>query len=126
MPTNFLKRRNILKSANALDLVPVTSVKYELTENNLVKLIVPRFQNKLLEKIFVGRKLKPEFKVTLDETGSLAWLAIDGLRNIEAIIEVIKTNFESKEIKLNDAENRTLAFITRLYQEEYIIFSQLQ
>jgi hypothetical protein len=98
MPFNFFKRRNILKSANALDLIPVPSVKYELTENNLVKLIVPRFQNTLLKKLFIGRKLKPEFKVTLDEIGSRVWLAIDGHRNIEAIIEVVKPNFESKEI----------------------------
>jgi hypothetical protein len=125
MSLNFFRRRNILKSANALDLVPIRLVKCELTDLKLVNLIVPRFQNELLKKIFTGRKLKPEFKVTLDEIGSYVWLAIDGQKNIETIIKEIKLNYEPIGFTLHDADNRVIAFFTRLYQEDYITFSQI-
>jgi hypothetical protein len=126
MSVNFLKRRNILKSANALDLIPIILIKYELAENNLVKLIVPRFQNKLLKKIFHSNKLKPEFKVTLDEIGSIVWLTIDGQKNIETIIEKMIEHFQNKGSEVNSPENRVIAFLTMLYQEDYITFRQLE
>jgi hypothetical protein len=125
MPVNFFKRRNILKSANALDLIPVLLVKYNLVDKNQIKLIVPRFQNKLLKRFIIGKKLKPEFNVTLDEIGSSVCLAMNSQKNIEKIITEVKKNFEPDGSALNDFENRTIAFIARLYQEGFITFNQL-
>jgi len=118
MGKGFFKKRKILKSANLLDLIPVHLVQHELYDNGKVKLLVPRFKQKWLQGVFTGKRKSPEFKISLDEIGSLVWLAIDSNKPVAQIIK----NLEKSE---NSIEERVSAFLTRLYQEDLITFKQL-
>lgn len=125
MLINFWKRRKILRSINALDLVPIPLVMHEITEDGRIKLLIPRFRNKLLQQLFTRQHLSPEFKVSLDETGSKVWLLIDGGKNAGEITDALIKIYESKGLKFDSVEERVVAFITRLYQEDYISFRQI-
>ena len=123
---SFWKRRKFLKSINALDLVPIPLVRHELTSEGLVKLIIPRFKNKILIQLFTGNRRSPEFKISLDEIGSHVWMLIDGEKSAgEIAVELLKI-FENKGLKLDSPEERVVAFISRLYQEDYISFRQVK
>jgi hypothetical protein len=122
----FFKRRRFLKTVNALELVPVTLVRFETNEECRVKLYVPRFANKILQNLFTGKRLTPEFTVSLDETGSMVWLLIDGQRSVGEISAGLKKNFENKDQLFESAEERIVAYISKLYEEDYITFAQLK
>jgi hypothetical protein len=125
MSFGFWKRRKFLKSVNALDLVPVPLVRHELTSEGLVKLLIPRFRNKILLHLFTGNRLSTEFKISLDETGSHVWMLIDGKKPAGKIAAELKKIFENKGLKLDSSEERVVAFISRLYQEDYVSFRQV-
>ncbi len=125
MPTGFWKRRKILKTINALDLVPVPLVKHLVTEEGRVKLLIPRISNKLLQQLLTGKHLSPEFKITLDEIGSKVWLLIDGNKTVAELASSIIITHEEKGLQMDSVEERVVAFITRLYQEDYISFRQI-
>ena len=119
---NFLKRRKFLKSANALDLVPVPIVKHELNEEGFVKLLIPRFQNKFLKNFFIGNNRSNEFKISLDEIGSFVWLSIDGHKTTGDITEELRNLLEIKNLRSDSIEERVVAFISKLYREKYVTF----
>jgi hypothetical protein len=126
MPQSFFARRKILKNINSLDLVPIALVEHEILENNKVKLIIPRFSKFWLEKIFTGKKISRTFRISLDETGSQVWLLIDGVKNVADIVAQQEAIFASNNQKIDGIAERTSGFISRLYQEEYITFKQLE
>lgn len=121
----FWEKRKILKSINALDLIPVILVKFETDNENKVKLLIPRFSINFFYQIFKGKHLSPEYKVSLDETGSRVWLLINGNRTIGEISVEIINNYKSGNFFLEKIEERITAFISKMYQEEYITFRQL-
>lgn len=117
----FLKEKKKLKSVNSLDLIPVSLVKYEMVENGKIKLIVPRFKNKILLNIFTGKRISAYFKVSLDETGSKIWLLIDGEKSVDEISKKLDLSGNEKE----NRDEQLTAFITKLYREGFITFHQL-
>jgi hypothetical protein len=125
MPASFFNRRKILKSTNTLDLVPVKLVSHETIDNEKIKLLIPRFSQKWLQLLFTGKKKSKEFRISLDETGSMVWLCIDGETSVGAIANQIKQNLLIHNISDHNIDERISIFISRLYQEEYITFKQL-
>jgi hypothetical protein len=122
----FFKRRKILLATNGLDLVPIALVQHEINEDGKLKLIIPRFQNKLLESIFTGKKKGKFYRISLDNIGAEVWKLIDGHRTIGEISEILaKTNHENN-IPFEEGEKRVVAFVTRLYQERYLSFRQFE
>ena len=126
MPVSYFTRRKILKTTNTLDLIPIALVKHETLENGKIKLIIPRFSSKILAQIFTGKKKSTQFRISLDETGSNVWLCIDGEKSVSEIITELIPILISKNLSIEVIEERVSAFISRLYQEEYITFKQLQ
>jgi len=122
MPIGFWKNKKFLKSVNALDLVPFPLVKHIISEGGCVKLLIPRFRYKIFQQLFTGNRLSPEFKISLDETGSHVWLLIDGQKPAGEIASELVKIFELRGLKLDSSEERVVAFISKLYQEDYISF----
>jgi hypothetical protein len=54
---NYFQRRKLLKQINSLELVPVAIVPFEESEGT-VKLIVPKFSNQILTRMFVIKDKK--------------------------------------------------------------------
>ncbi len=119
---NFFQRRKILKSTNAYDLIPIRRCEHTLEENGLVTILVPKFRNEKIAKFMLGRRGKYIF-IHLDETGTFVWLAIDGISSIHALSEKLQLHFEET---LEQAGSRVNKFMSRLYEERYITFKQLE
>lgn len=126
MPKSFFARRKILKSISTLELIPIALVSHEKTDNNKIKLLISRFSRKWLQFMFTGEKRSKEFRISLDETGSSIWLLIDGTRTVEAIVNKLNADMTNKSLSVENLEQRVSIFISRLYQEEYITFKQLE
>jgi hypothetical protein len=127
MSMSFLysKQLKILKTTNVLELVPVKTVEYEVSAEGRVSLIIPRFRNTLLIKMFTGERIGRNFRFMLDETGSQVWLNIEGTKNIETILNETREYFELRGIPFENAEERIAAFFNRLYREDCVSFKQL-
>ena len=125
MPKSFFARRKILKSLNTLELIPITLVSHENTDENKIKLLIPRFSQKWLQNIFTGKKKSTEFRISLDEIGSSIWLLIDSTKTVETIVNQLHSEMQYKNLSVEGLEQRVSIFISRLYQEEYITFKQL-
>ena len=104
-----------------MDLIPVRLVQYEIAENERIKLIVPRFKNRVLINIFTGKRISKNFRITLDAIGSKIWIAIDGIESVEEISKKFNYSGEKKD----DFDQQLTAFITKLYREGFITFNQL-
>jgi hypothetical protein len=121
----FRTHRKRLKSVNVLDLIPVATVSQEVTNEGRVNLIIPRFNYNFLLKIFTGAHIRRDFRMLLDETGSLVWLRINGLRTVGIISNEMTEHYRLKSISFDNAEERISKFIIQLYNEGCISFSNL-
>jgi len=116
---NFFQRRRFLKSSNLLDLVPVRLVKYEATEENKVDLKVPKFRNEKFARWFIPSRKPIHITIHLDQQGSAVWLAMDGQRNVQEIVDLLQETLGA------DTEKRIAQFCTKLYDGRYITFRQI-
>jgi hypothetical protein len=122
MKLNFFVRRHILKHTSALDLIPVRRCQHEMEENGKVTILVPKFRNEKVANFMLGKR--PRYiKIHLDENGSAVWLEINGVKDIRTICENIRLKLGEEFAQL---EKRTNKFMTRLYEERYITFRQLE
>ena len=119
---NIFQRRKILKNENALDLVPVRRRKHELDEEDMVKLVVPKFGKQWMQRFFIAPAGKKTVNIQLDEMGSAVWLRIDGEKTVEEIAGELVSNYPDTE----EAQDRVLSFISMLYEQRYITFRQLE
>ena len=80
---------------NLLDMVPVHNSKWvSQTENKeLLRLFKPRFDTKLGKRVGKKLKIKPTYKINLDEYGTAIWRLCDGKLTVREIGEMLKTQF---------------------------------
>jgi hypothetical protein len=122
MPLSFKERKKILKSVNTLDLTPIKLYSEQLSEDELVIVIVPKFKNKIAVK-FISPNLKSDhFKIKLDKFGSVVWKSMNGKTKVEQIIKNLNKKF-GDEIK--EADKRTTKYIFQLYQQGFISFKEI-
>jgi hypothetical protein len=119
---NFFERRKVFKNTNALDLVPIRKVEHQIEEGGNITIIIPKFRNDKFAKFALGNRKRHIF-IHLDEIGTFTWLLIDGISNIRVISEKLKDHFGES---LLESEQRVNKFMSRLYQERYITFRQLE
>jgi hypothetical protein len=119
---NFFRRRAILKKANFLELHPVRIVPEEISENNLVTILMPRFISNFA-KAFIVPKLKSQYiKIKLDAVGSTTWLLIDGIKNVAEIAALLHQQLEDTS---DSVEKRLTQFLTMLYEQRFISFTEI-
>ena len=100
-----------------LNLIPFRIVNFELKDERVV-LLLPKFQSKILLKIFPGLK-NLFFKVKLDPLASKVWQLIDDKSNLSLLLENVKNSIAD-----NNIEERTLKFIFQLYHHKFIILKE--
>jgi len=122
MRLSFSERRKILKAANYLELTPLRLKGEEITEENLVNIIIPKFQNKFAARFVVPYMKSPIIKLKLDELGSAAWMLIDGKRKVAEIAQLLLEKFGDKIEPVNE---RLTKFLTGLYEQQFIIFQEI-
>jgi hypothetical protein len=138
---NFFQRRSILKNANCLNLRPVRIVKEEITDDGRVTTLFPKFTSKLAQKYIVPRLKFPYVKIKLDELGSAAWLLMDGNASVGEISKKLEDKFNAQtcehccfnqqecdkkaQLGTSEIEERLVKFISMLYEEKLISFTEL-
>lgn len=123
MLSNFMKRRRVLKGANLLELTPIKKYEFEINEDELVTILVPKFTNKFLSDNLMPRLKKPHMRVKLDKFGSALWLIIDGNKTVSAVGESLVQKFGED---IQPVEERLSKFITVLYEQRFITFNELK
>ncbi len=120
---NIFSRRKILKSTNALDLIPLRAVGHTEEEGRVI-LFVPKFTGRFIHTLFpVTEKLF--FRIRLDDNGTKVWNAVDGIRSTAEIAELLMPSDDPEMKTLTDHQDRLLKFISTLYEREYISFRQI-
>jgi hypothetical protein len=120
---NYLQRRKVLKTINALDLIPVYYRGYEIEKGRVV-VLVPKFKSSVYHRFF-PRTQKLFYRIKLDELGSASWEAIDGSRNVKEIAQVINESGKFEKEKITDMEDRLNKFMTMLYERRFVSFRQI-
>jgi hypothetical protein len=120
---NFFERRKVLLNTNLLDLIPIRKQDHETTDDGKVNIIVQKFRNKFWSNFCVPKSRRPFFKVKLDEIGSVTWLSIDGQKNVHELCTELEQKLGER---ITPVEKRLSKFITRLYEQRYITFKQIE
>jgi hypothetical protein len=102
---------------NLLELKPRRNLRWEMRENGLVTLIVPKFKNKYLVRWFVPMLAKPNIKVKLDEFGSFVWNKCDGGTTVEKIGEEMAQRFGEP---LGSLYERIGRFVAKLSHDKFL------
>ncbi len=116
-----LRRRQFLQNTNAGTLTPVTLIKHTTDEKGMVTLLVPKFNNQRITKALEKNNKHLRMHLELDEMGSFVWKHIDNQTNVHNIIIHFKKIFPDT----NQAEQRIITFITKMYHEKWITFKEL-
>lgn len=118
----FFKRRKILKNANFLELHPIVRYRWEATEQDLVNVFIPKFEQSFWNFLVPRRMLNHHFTLHLDELGSATWKLMDGTRTVATICEMLTGQFGEK---IQPAQERTTKYMAQLYQRDLISFNEI-
>ena len=108
---------------NLLDLVPRRIVEHEIDEAHLVTVLMPRFKNRFMKRLFEPRHKSPFIKINLDEIGSEVWLLCDGARTIGEISALMREKFNERIEPCND---RLAVFFRQLEQAHFVSYTNLE
>ena len=120
---NRFQRKQFLKQANLLDLVPVRLNAHNEELDGKLAILVPKFKSSILSKMLVPNSKSKNIKVRLDSIGSLVWLSINGTRTV---IEISQDVAQSVGEQTSELESRIHQFILSLYDQRFITFTALQ
>ncbi len=118
----FIKQKKNGIEHNLLELVPSRNYDHNYREDNLIDVLVPRFNDKIFGKILQPRLKNPFIRANLDELGSNTWELIDGEKSVTDIINLMTEKFTEE----NDIENRIVVFIQNLYKNGFIKFINIK
>lgn len=120
---SFFPRKKKSDDLNILELTPFRIYTHENTDNGMVSVLIPRFHNKILAKIFNPLLRDPFVRVKFDEFGSSAWLEIDGKKNVYSISQnLIQKHGE----KIQPVTERVSKFLNQLYIYKFINFNEMK
>jgi hypothetical protein len=123
---NYFRRRRILKQVNFLDLRPVKILAGQVRDDGGITLLLPRFKNSLSKNFFQPGSKEPFIRIRLDRFGSQAWSLIDGENTVSGICGNLASLFPEEFLSGDETESRVTKFLSRLYQERYITFREIQ
>lgn len=126
MEVSFFKRRKILKQANALDLHPIRLMESEKRDEECVNILLPRFKNSLANKLFQPRWKGEHIRIKLDTFGSAVWQLIDGRSSTGEICRAMTASFPEKLASDDETAERVGKFLSMLYQQRFISFTEIQ
>jgi len=109
------------KAWNFLDMVPVRNVSEFTREGDRITLHVPKFRSPGLRRLLIPPRRSAYFRIHLDETGSMVWELIDGIRDTSEICNRINEQMPEGKSKEN-LEQRVTEYLRQLYKHRFILF----
>jgi len=121
---NFFERRKILKKANLLEMTPFRILEHEMN-HEMVNVLLPRFNSKFWGPILqpLLAENKKYIKINLDEFGSATWLKMNGSVKVYEISSFLKEKFGEK---IEPVDERLGKFLSMLYEQRFISFTELK
>ena len=113
------KKAGSTDSPNLLDFTPVRLIEWEQVDDERVVLLVPKFTHSFWVRWLVPLLRRPNFRVKLDERGSLVWLHCDGHTTVGEIGERLHEQFGEEAEPLYE---RLVVFIRMIKQQDFIKF----
>jgi len=86
------------------------------TEENLVRIVVPKFKSKLGKKFCKLLGKDDTFTANLDRIGSVVWENCDGRHSVKEILEILEKEFPEEENMLS----RLIFFLQQMKKLKYI------
>ena len=102
---------------NLFDMHPIVVAEYEVDDDQLVSVKIPRFNNELLRKYLTPRGKNPYLFTKLDSFGSFVWLRCDGDHTVLEIAEGLLEEFGEE---INPVHNRLALFVQQLQKTKYV------
>lgn len=121
MKLNIFSRKK--SEYNYLELTPIQLKEFEIGEDGLINILIPRFKNKLAVKLFTGNLKSPFIKANLDEFGSETWILIDGQRSVQQVGQKLIEKFG---VSIEPVYDRLTQFMTNLHRYNFITFLELK
>lgn len=112
----------MFKNINTLDLTPFRLHTENVTIDNFVTILIPKFKNKFAKTFLSQRLSSSVFKVNLDKASSVVWQLIDGVRNVSQIIMEAESTLAEE---IAPADERVSKFIFQLYDKNLISFKEI-
>jgi hypothetical protein len=120
---SFFSRKKKSNYPNLMELIPHRTYSHETAENGRISVLIPRFHNKILAKIFNSMVRDPFVRVKLDEFGSGVWLEIDGQKTVQTISgNMLQKHGE----KIQPVLERVSKFLNQLYIYKLINFNEMK
>ncbi len=107
---------------NYLTLTPYAKVMHRMTQDNLVELLIPRFSTPFFQRILMRGTNKKHIRIRLDLQGSETWKLINGSNTVSDICTALANR---PGLGMNPVDERVTRFLTKLYTEKYIGFTEL-
>ena len=110
--------------ADILPCIPHRSFEYEIDqESGRVIVIRPKYISEFGRKIMIPLLKQKNFRIKLDELGSLVWQNCDGNNSVEKIIKILQDNFGESQARLTE---RAVQFILQLQKQKFIELNMLK
>jgi len=120
---SFFSHKKNSDHLNILEMIPFRIYSHETADNGMVSVLIPRFHNKILAKIFNSLVRDPFVRVKFDNFGSSAWLEIDGQKNVYTIS---KNLLQKHGEKIQPVNERVSKFLNQLYIYKFINFNEMK
>jgi len=108
---------------NLLDLIPRRIAEYEVDDARIVTVLVPRFGNRIMKRLFEPRLKRPFHRIKLDDIGSEVWLLCDGSRNVGEIAELMREKFKER---IEPCYDRLGLFFRQIERARFVAYSNLE
>lgn len=105
---------------NLLELIPRRKVEFDVDDEQIVTVKLPRFQKRWMLEHLVPRWKSPTINTRLDRIGSFMWLQCDGKRTVHEIAEHMREEFGED---IEPVYDRLKLFLQQLGRREYVILT---
>lgn len=106
---------------NLLELTPLRKKEFDLDDQGIVTVKIPRFTNKILVKLLIPRLKKPLMRVKLDDVGSSVWKEINGETSVADIARKLEQKYGDTFVQ---APERVAEFLKQMYFNDFISFKE--
>lgn len=104
-----------------MDLIPVRKLEYEISDDNKINLLVPKYRDKFFGTILQPNIKDKYLKANLDDFGTSTWLYIDGKRNVYEISNMMRDKYGDE---IEPVYDRMTLFINNMYRNGFIYFKE--
>jgi hypothetical protein len=100
-------------------------MEFETREDGKVDILMPRFSHHVWRRALQPRWKQEFIRIHLDETGSALWILCDGTLNVGELCNKVQAVHPEKLHPPEETEKRVTQFLSLLYQQRYITFSEI-